>query len=483
MLNLNRKSLSFRIFTSMLILVLIAFALISGITYFQYREQVRDYNKDRLERKENAIKKDIDRTLKETTYLLQTDKIHLIFKDEIYEIARIHGENITLYDLEGNPLIASTEDIFRNSNLKAIPKRILDTLTNASTKRYVERVDTEIPQQISYTYIDDPKFKRLAILQIQYEDSESFINKEMRELLIRIGVVALIVFITAIFLAYVLARYITLRLKDIEENIKETQLDKRNKKVDTKSLPTELLTLVSAYNSMIDELEESAAQLAQNEREAAWREMAKQVAHEIKNPLTPMRLTVQSFERRFDPEDPEIHTKIKEYSKTLIQQIDTMSSIASAFSNFADMPAQQSETLNVPNVIKLALDIFRERNIAFAKADQEIHAKFDRTQLIRVVTNLVKNAIQATKNVETPKIVVDVQTVGPNVQVTVSDNGIGITEENKPKIFEPKFTTKTSGMGLGLAMVKNIMETYNGSINFTSQEGKGTVFTVTFPKE
>ncbi|SNR43798.1 His Kinase A (phospho-acceptor) domain-containing protein [Dokdonia pacifica] len=483
MLNLNTKSLSFRIFTSMLILVLITFSLISGITYFQYREQIKDYNKDRLERKENAIKKDIDRTLKETTFLLQTDKIHLIFKDEIYEIARIHGENITLYDLEGNPLISSTEDLFKSSVQKTIPKRILETLASALEKRYVERVDTEIPQQISYSYIDDPKFKRLAILQIQYEDSESFINKEMRELLIRIGVVALIVFITAIFLAFILARYITLRLKDIEEKIKETQLDRRNKKVDTKSLPTELLTLVSAYNRMIDELEESAAQLAQNEREAAWREMAKQVAHEIKNPLTPMRLTVQSFERRFDPEDPEINIKIKEYSNTLIQQIDTMSSIASAFSNFADMPAQQSETLDVSNVVKLALDIFRERNIAFAKADHEIRAKFDRTQLIRVVTNLVKNAIQATKNTESPKILVDVQTVDAEVLITVSDNGIGITEENKPKIFEPKFTTKTSGMGLGLAMVKNIMETYNGSINFTSQEGKGTVFTVRFPKE
>ena len=482
MFNFDRKSLSFRIFTSMLVLVLIAFALISGITYYQYREQVKDYNIDRLERKENSIKKDIERTLKTTTFEMRTDRLKFIFMDEVYDIARIHGENITLYDLDGSPLISSTEKLFDSPVQEAIPKRILDTLASTIEKRYVERIDTEIPQQNSYSYINDPKFKRLAILQIQYEDSDSFINKEMREILIRIGIVALIVFITAIFLAYILARYITLRLKDIEEKIKETQLDRRNKKVDTKSLPTELLTLVSAYNRMIDELEESAAQLAQNEREAAWREMAKQVAHEIKNPLTPMRLTVQSFERRFDPEDPEINKKIKEYSSTLIQQIDTMSSIASAFSNFADMPAQQSETLNVPKVIKLALDIFRERNIAFAKADQEIFAKFDRTQLIRVVTNLVKNAIQATINTEDPKIFVDVQTMESNVQIIVSDNGIGITEENKSKIFEPKFTTKTSGMGLGLAMVKNIMETYNGNITFTSQEGKGTVFTVTFPK-
>lgn len=483
MLNFDSKSLSFRIFTSMLVLVLIAFALISGITFFQYREQVKDYNIDRLERKENAIKKEINRTLETTTYEVRTDRVPFIFKDEIHDIARIHGENITLYDLEGQPLLSTTEKLFESPAKEAIPQRILDTLAGSLEKRYVERIDTKTPQQNSYSYINDPKFKRLAILQIQYEDSDSFINKEMREILIRIGVVALIVFFTAIFLAYILARYITLRLKNIEEKIKQTQLDKRNKKIDTHSLPTELLTLVSAYNGMIDELEASAAQLAQNEREAAWREMAKQVAHEIKNPLTPMRLTVQSFERRFDPEDPEINVKIKEYSNTLIQQIDTMSSIASAFSNFADMPAQQSETLNVPKVVKLALDIFRERNIAFAKADQEILAKFDRTQLIRVVTNLVKNAIQATKNTADPKIFVDVKAFHNTVQIIVSDNGIGITEENKVKIFEPKFTTKTSGMGLGLAMVKNIMETYNGTITFTSEEGKGTVFTVTFPKE
>jgi len=196
-----------------------------------------------------------------------------------------------------------------------------------------------------------------------------------------------------------------------------------------------------------------------------------------------MRLTVQSFERKFDPEDPEINQKIGEYSNTLIQQIDTMSSIASAFSNFADMPAQQSETLDVPKIVRLSLEIFTEYYIHFAQAEEEILAKFDRTQLIRVVTNLVKNAIQATKTTENPTIAVDVNIHEDQVQITVMDNGIGITEENKPKVFEPKFTTKTSGMGLGLAMVKNILETYSGSITFTSQEGQGAVFKVTFPRE
>lgn len=233
---------------------------------------------------------------------------------------------------------------------------------------------------------------------------------------------------------------------------------------------------------MIDELEGSAAKLATSEREAAWREMAKQVAHEIKNPLTPMRLSVQSFQRKFDPQDPEINHKVEEYSNTLIQQIDTMSSIASAFSNFAKMPAQQSETLNVSKIVKLALDIFNEDYIEFQTEDEEILAKFDRTQLIRVVTNLVKNAIQATEEQENPMIKVDVSQDNYHVCIAVQDNGVGIPEDNKPKVFEPKFTTKNSGMGLGLAMVKNIVETFKGTITFESHEHIGTTFRIKFPK-
>jgi len=434
MFKFGRNSLGSRIFFSLLSLVLITFALIAVVTYFQYKEQAEDYNKERLKRKEIQIRKSIDYVLQKTTYLQTTDKIPFIFKDEIFEIARIQGENLTLYDLEGQPLISSMNRIDK-LNQDPIPPETLLILETSPEERYVEQVEQavgEVKEQLSYSFITSSNFKPLAILQIRYEDSDSFIKKELRELIIRLTVVNLLMVIIAIVLAYFLARYITRTLKTIEENIKLTQLDKRNKKIENVELPDELLTLVNAYNGMIDELEGSAAQLAQSEREAAWREMAKQVAHEIKNPLTPMRLTVQSFERKFDPEDPEIN---------------------------------------------------QEHYIHFAQAEEEILAKFDRTQLIRVVTNLVKNAIQATKTTENPTIAVDVNIHEDQVQITVMDNGIGITEENKPKVFEPKFTTKTSGMGLGLAMVKNILETYNGSITFTSQEGQGTVFKVTFPRE
>jgi signal transduction histidine kinase len=147
------------------------------------------------------------------------------------------------------------------------------------------------------------------------------------------------------------------------------------------------------------------------------------------------------------------------------------------------MPAQQKETLNVVKVSKLALDIFHEPYIHFLSEEEELIAKLDKTQLIRVITNLVKNAIQAVPEVENPRILVTVSSENNEIKISVADNGIGIADEFKDKIFEPKFTTKSSGMGLGLGMVKNIVENYQGSIDFTSQEGKGTVFTVKFPKE
>ena len=285
----------------------------------------------------------------------------------------------------------------------------------------------------------------------------------------------------AIGLAYFISKYITRSLQTISDRLNQTDLTKRNEKIIVENPSEEIGKLITSYNEMIDELEISAAKLAKGEREQAWREMAKQVAHEIKNPLTPMRLSVQSFERKFDPNDPDIAKKVSEFSKTLIQQIDTMSSIASAFSNFANMPAQQNETLNVVKIVKMAVDIFDENYIHFSSEEEEIIAKLDRTQLIRVVTNLVKNATQAIVNVDTPHVLVTVSKDGDFVKMTVEDNGVGISMESKDKVFEPKFTTKTSGMGLGLGMVKNIVETYKGTINFTTEPGKGTIFTVRFP--
>ena len=234
---------------------------------------------------------------------------------------------------------------------------------------------------------------------------------------------------------------------------------------------------------MIDALEESALKLASNEREQAWREMAKQVAHEVKNPLTPMRLSVQSFQQKFNPEDKDIYKKVEEYSKTLIQQIDTMSKIAEAFSSFAKMPTQNLEHLDFVEVLEHALDIFPDAVINFSSQKKPLFGDFDRDQLNRIVTNLVKNAIQSIPEDKMPKIQVLLSEKSSRIYIKVKDNGCGIEDAIAEKIFEPKFTTKTSGMGLGLPMVKNIIEAYCGSITYKTTLGKGTLFEVSFPKK
>jgi len=482
-MNFNRPSLRVRIFISMILLVLLASILIALVAIYQYQEEAKDYHEDRLVRKEDAITRSINFVLRETSFPVETNKVPFIFKDKIYEIADIHNLQINLYDLDGNLLKSSKADIIADSIVKCLDAEVMNNLANTVDRRFVEKLQENGNRyQSSYTYISDGKFKPIAILNLPYLEDSKFFSNELIAFLKRLGSAYFFMFLIAIGLAFLLSKYITRSLKTISDKITETRLEKRNEKIEIESTSEEISTLVNSYNAMIDQLEDSAVKLAQSEREQAWREMAKQVAHEIKNPLTPMRLSVQSFQHKFNPQDPRIHEKVDEYSKTLIQQIDTMSSIASAFSNFAKMPAQQNETLNVVKIVKLALDIFSEDYIVFTSEEEEIIAKLDRTQLVRVVTNLVKNGIQAIPIDKNPKILVSVGIDDGEIFITVSDNGIGITEENKPKVFEPKFTTKSSGMGLGLAMVKNIVETYKGNITFTSEQGKGTVFKVTFPK-
>lgn len=468
----------------MILLVVIASLLIAAVTIYQSREQSKDYHENRLERKEQQIHQSISYVLKETTYPVITENLEFIFQDEIYKIADVQNVNFNIYDLEGQLIKSSRRSFELDSISNCLDAEVLNSLKAIPNKRYIEKKKAAGDNyQASYTYINDSKFKPIGIMNLPYFEDNTFNNMELREFLFRLGGVYLIMLLSAIVLAYFISKYITRSLQTISDKITQTDLTKRNEKIYIENPSHEIGKLVDSFNGMIDELEASAVKLARSEREQAWREMAKQVAHEIKNPLTPLRLTVQSFERKFNPEDPKAETKMKEFSKTLIQQIDTMSNIASAFSNFADMPAQQKETLNVVKIVKLALEIFTEDYIHFISDEKEIIAKLDRTQLIRVVTNLVKNAIQAVPEVDSPRILVTVSSEQNNVKISVADNGIGIADDFKDKVFEPKFTTKSSGMGLGLGMVKNIVENYNGTIDFTSQEGKGTVFTVKFPKE
>ena len=484
LLSIKSWSLRVRIFLSMILITIISSILVASVSIFQFQIESQEYHQERLQRKEKQIKDHIIYILSKTPHPLITQNIGYIFQNRIFEIADIHNLEINIYDLNGRLLINSDAPLIQGQILPIIPKYILDKVANAPDNRFVTiQENNQDTYRFSYSYLMDYIEKTpIGIIKLPYKEDNTFYKNEISNFLKIFGIVYIAMIFISVCLAYYLSRYITKSLKTIADKLTETSLTEKNSKIDLVSNSYEIDRLVKSYNKMIDELEESANKLAQSEREEAWREMAKQVAHEIKNPLTPMRLTVQSFQRKFDVSDPKINSKLDDYSKTLIQQIDTMSAVASAFSNFASMPAQENETLNVVTVVNLALDIFNEDFISFQAVYQEIITKIDRTQLIRVITNLVKNAIQAIPSEQVKKeIIVIVEKKDNKAIITVKDNGQGILKQDYNRIFEPKFTTKSSGMGLGLAIIKNIIENYNGSIIFESQIGKGTKFTVSLP--
>ncbi len=481
--NFKNLSLRVRIFLSMIFLTLIASVLIAAVSIYQFRKEAREYHQDRLERKEIAITEHINYVLQNTTYPLTTENIPLIFKDKIYELSDIHSMEINFFDLKGKLLISSKAIFKLDKDKPKINPSTLKIIQSSLDKRYIEfsKVDGQSFRS-SYSYLKDIKFKPMGILNLPYEENTEFYDNEVENFLIRFGQVYTFMLLISIALSYFLSSYITKTLKIISDKIEETQLNQRNEKIVIEDGSKEINLLINSYNNMVDKLQESASVLAQSEREQAWREMAKQVAHEIKNPLTPMRLTVQNFQRKFDVNDPNITQKLDDYTKTILQQIDTMTAVAGAFSNFATMPAQQNETLNVVRIVKMALEIFNEDYIQFSALEDEIIAKLDRTQLIRVITNLVKNAIQAIpEEQENKQVFVTVFRQGDDVKIAVKDNGKGISVENQKRVFEPKFTTKSSGMGLGLAIIKNIIENYHGTITFETEPNVGTEFLVSFP--
>ena len=247
----------------------------------------------------------------------------------------------------------------------------------------------------------------------------------------------------------------------------------------------EIGKLVNEYNRMIEQLEESVQKLAKSERESAWREMAKQVAHEIKNPLTPMKLSVQHLQRTSSGDPEEMKERIDKLSKMLIEQIDALSNIASEFSSFAKMPTPNIELVCINELVKNCSELFKETEnseLTFIDKTQEKYfVEVDKDQCVRVCTNLIKNAQQSIPESGMGKIEIELFIKNKQIILKVKDNGTGIAPEAMDKIFVPNFSTKSEGMGLGLAMVKNIVESFDGKIWFETTQNAGTSFYVSLP--
>lgn len=404
----------------------------------------------------------------------------------INSVARASDMDINIYDLNGKLLFSTQQKIYDLGFLSLY----MEPYAYLNMSRY-ERGDFLHTESISllkyraaYAPIKNGDNETVGYLGLPNYLSENQLDERIGFLLNTLmNVYALVIVVLGLVAVY-LANLITHPLLLVQRSLYKTDIVKNNEPIKW-NRNDEIGALVKAYNKMIMALKESANKLARSERESAWREMAKQVAHEIKNPLTPLKLGVQLLERAWRAGDPDFDRKFDRFSKSFIEQIDSLAFIASEFSNFAKMPEGKMQDVDICDVLETAVDFYRNNpavEIIFTQQCDEIqYVRGDRDQLLRSFNNLLKNAIEAGEKhicIIDIKLWLDKKDM---IQISIKDNGKGIDEEVKDKIFQPNFTTKSSGTGLGLAFVKQTIEGIDGLISYSTIQGKGTTFYITLP--
>ena len=478
----NKMSLRLRIFISMIFLVFTAILLILGSTYYQYRTESDQYNSYRQERKENQLKRQIN-------YIVNKYNLSNNYTDwknydnDFDEITKIHSVEYSIFTIQGAPLFYSYLPLDIISNNYSLDKDFANMLVANDEGKFTSENLTDVGKfQASYSVLKNDAGEKYAILFFPYFQDVSFAESELNVFLSTLYQIYFIMLVVTIVLAYFISRFVTRSIETIRVKIGQTGLLKKNEKIYLNNATKEIDSLVNSYNKMIDDLEDSAERLAKTEREQAWQEMAKQVAHEIKNPLTPMRLTVQSFQKNSGLKSEDEKLKLNDFCEILIEQIDTMSNVATSFSDFATLPKTQLEKTDLVEATKKVVEIFEQNNITLDTSNENIFVKLDKEQWIRVMTNLIKNSIQAIPYDRESNIQIKITESSKKVKIVVSDNGLGVSAKNREKIFEPKFTTKSDGMGLGLGIVRSIINSHRGKISYKSKNNKGTDFTISLPK-
>lgn len=445
-------------------------------TYYNNTAQFNEKNRNLLGEKIRSVL--IELSHKEA-------KVGEEYVNYITKFSTVFFSDINLYDLDGNLLVSSRPEVFEEGLAanQMHPQAFMELSHNNKSEFIQEERIGNLTYLSAYVPFITQDGKVLSYLNLPYFAKQSEFERETSDLLIAMVNIFVLLFALSIIAALFVSNWITKPLRVIQQNLASIRLGQKNQQIQFRG-HDEVGELISEYNKMVEELEHNAALLAKSERESAWREMAKQVAHEIKNPLTPMKLSVQHLQRSLDPNAEDWNEKLGKFSSTLIEQIETLAHIANEFSNFAQMPKAQNEVVSLSSILASTAELYGEIqhvNITFTNEDGEANVFADKDQLVRVFNNLVKNAVQAIPEDRGGEIAVVLSTTGRQAVVEIRDNGTGIEDDKLEQIFMPNFTTKTGGMGLGLAMVKNIIENTNGKIWFKTKEGEGTTFFVSLP--
>jgi signal transduction histidine kinase len=469
-------SLRNKVFGGFLLICLLSILGSSILSFFILKNNAVEQSRTDLQKKSEALMSALDYGVSHKQ--VQTIDLPTILSNDIFEIADINNQDIIIYDLQGKLLISN-----KDSNLiaeKKIPLSIVNQVLKSDKRvdfqKYDKKTDANVTS--SYTVLKNNMLEPIAIVYFPFYHNDGSYFNVFNKYVNYIVIVNLFIIAFAIWLSWIISNNLTKAVTKFSELINRVTLFEKDPKAIRYYQNDELSQLVKAYNKMILQIKEQKERLSFKEKEEAWREMAKQVAHEVKNPLTPMKLTIQNFERKFDPNDPDIREKVKNLSKTVVDQIDLVAKVASAFSQFAQLPEKNNEVFNLNREIKNIINVFSDERIYFHANNENIMIEMDRIYLSRIITNLVANARQARHDDRENIVNVDVEQRQKRIIITVEDNGIGIPEELYDRIFEPNFTSKTSGTGLGLTMVRKMVEDYKGEISVKSEVGKGSTFTI-----
>lgn len=484
-LNIRTQVHSTIIFISVLSFLVIGVATIS---FFVARYQRN--NVDKLSRTTNIMVKEMEKRIAENAMFDDVIRIYDPVTNEnlqslIDDVADIHNVDVNVYDLEGNLQVSSEPEVYKRGLLST--KIHPEAYYHLNHLRQVQFVQEESLSELKYLSIyaavRDESGQVYAYLNIPYFLSEIDVNQEISNFLVTIINLNAFIFLIAGIIALIITNRITRSFSLIGDKMKEIRLGKENEEI-VWPRNDEIGELVKQYNKMVQQLERSADALARSEREGAWREMARQVAHEIKNPLTPMKLSIQYLQRAVSTNQENVKELTTNVANTLVEQIDHLSKISSDFARFANIGHSNAEVFDLHTVLESLKDLYvSDPDVAleWERAEQPIKIRADKTHMNRLFTNLLTNAIQATPEGNICRIQIIEHLQSDTVLIQVKDWGEGIPEEMRSKIFTPNFTTKSSGTGLGLAMCKSIVEGAGGRIWFETESGVGTSFFVELP--
>jgi len=485
-------SIRTRIQMAVIVLTVIFFFSIGFVTVRYFSEERENYHEGRLERKGKTILTDTNLELED--FYSRNGHKNFDYDRMLKRISTVHRMDVNIYDKSGTLISSSESDVFNKGIVsKSMDAMAFNALSRMKKLKYTQEEEqvgsliykaAYLPLKLTTVNGNAVSTETVAYMGLPYYSKQRELRGEVNVFMGTLLNLYVFLLLIAGAVAIGITNSITRPIARIGEKLKEFKLGKRNEPLEWQS-KDELGDLIEEYNRLIKKVEESAEKLAHQEREGAWREMAKQVAHEIKNPLTPMKLSIQYLLHAYRSNPEDISPLLKRVSGTLIEQIDNLASIASEFSNFAKMPRADNQKLIVNDLVQSVFNFFNEGSelidLNLVLPDNQIFVFADKNHLIQVLNNLIKNATQAIPDHRRGNIEVSLQQRDQTAIIKVKDNGTGIPEDKWNKVFVPNFTTKNSGTGLGLAISKNIIESVDGKIHFDSIVDVGTEFYVELP--